>query len=109
MHSPVCKRVISDADTTSCFKLRHQGLIWVVVQVVNDKVAEDTASGSICHFLQSYACYCFVVHVIGGDADAVFCDVDFVPQKVPKFVIIFVNTNFSQRSVHRQREASIIL
>lgn len=94
VHPPVSKRVVSNANSTSCLKLSNELLVRVKVEIVNDQVDFDTAPGCVGHLLESDSRNCLVIHVVGCYAHAVLCDVNFVPQKVPKTIVVLVNTNF---------------
>ena len=94
VHSPVGKRVIANAYAAGCLELRHELLVWIVVQVVDDEVDLDASVCSVGHLLECDAGHCLVVHIIRRYANTVLCFVDFVPQEVPKSIIVFIYSHF---------------
>ena len=80
VHTPVSKRIIPDADAACLLEFRHKSLIRVEVEVINDKVARDTAFGGVRHFLKGDACHHLVIHVVGADEHTMSRLVNFAPK-----------------------------
>ena len=94
VHSPVGKRVIANANAACFLELRDEFLVWIVVQVVDDEVGLDASVRSIGHLLEGYPGHCFVIHIVRRDANTVPGFVYFVPQEIPKAIVVLIYSHF---------------
>lgn len=79
MAMPICKWIISNANTTRIMELFNSLLVDIKVKIVNNKVNLHASFRCIDKFLHSNASDSLVVHIVGGNHYEIMCSVYFVP------------------------------
>ena len=90
---PPSEGVVANANTASCVQLVNTLLVDIEVKVIYNKIDFDTSFSSIDQFLHSNTSYSLVIHVISSYHYHVLSSVNFVPQNVPKGIIVVVKLN----------------
>ena len=99
MSMPPSEGVVANTNTASCVQLVNTLLVDIEVKIIYDKIDFYTSFSGIDKFLHSYTSYSLVIHVISSYHYHVLSSVNFVPQNVPKGIVVVVKLNFRLRLI----------
>ncbi len=91
---PSCEGVIPNANTPCCVEFVDTVLVNIEVEVVDYQINFNASFRCVDKFLHGDTCNCFVVHIVSSYHYQVLRSVYFVPERIPKCVVVIVQLNF---------------